>query len=612
MKWGRSLSSGTRLAFLPALAAGLCLTATAQARMETETLPVQAVGFTLATNHLISIGDTNITLALSQGRLPPPFCQSAIKQGDGPALQGPDARIPYFTARFALPIPPENETTNIAALTGMEPGIFTHNHSPGFEILPNGDALAVWFSTPPGQSESAPTTTFIQARLRFGALEWDMPDLFMDFQRHNDQSGLLWREGNKIWFFGGGRGYPSWIPFKIATSTDNGATWKLSLPLLDHEPDRFTPQPITSAFQAPGGSIYFAMDGRGATSFLWRGDPTGAHWHQMPGRTGGRHSVIVPRDDKGDLISIGGKNARVDGWSPENFSTNWGVSWGASAPSPFPPLGSGQRPSLIRLADGNLFFVSDAWLQKADRPPPKGWKYGNGCFVALSTNNGASWRVKPLPVQLPNHQFRTHGTVGYTVARQAPSGVICVLTTETQPCLEYELNEAWIFSDAGDLTPECSGGTIRHYHENYPDGSPRSVWTARICPHGRYLLDDRETDYYPNGRKEHVVTYRNGLKTGTEIFWAPDGAKLWSWRNDLKTHTAVWTHYWPDGRKKMISTWNTEPRARDLDRRFYGRVADGPVRHWNDAGQLTFAGIFTNGIFAGSPAPASETTANQN
>ena len=92
---------------------------------------------------------------------------------------------------------------------------------------------------------------------------------------------------------------------------------------------------------------------------------SGIHWQQMAGRTGGRHSVIVPLDDKGDLLSIGGKNASVNGWSPENFSTNYGATWSKSIPSPFPPLGSAQRPSMIRLADGNLFFVSDAFLHKA-------------------------------------------------------------------------------------------------------------------------------------------------------------------------------------------------------------------------------------------------------
>ena len=42
--------------------------------------------------------------------------------------------------------------------------------------------------------------------------------------------------------------------------------------------------------------------------------------------------------------------------------------------SPFPPLGSAQRPSMIRLADGNLFFTSDAYLHKLMRPPPAGWR----------------------------------------------------------------------------------------------------------------------------------------------------------------------------------------------------------------------------------------------
>ena len=152
----------------------------------------------------------------------------------------------------------------------------------------------------------------------------------------------------------------------------------------------------------------------------------------------------MPLDDQGDLLSIGGKNNSINGWSPENHSTDWGANWSKSVESPFPPLGSAQRPSMIRLADGNLFFVSDAYLIKLNRPPPAGWNSGDGCFVAISTNSGTSWRIKPLPVQLPNHERGTNGTLGYVTARQAPNGVIHVLSTETQPCLHYELNEAWI------------------------------------------------------------------------------------------------------------------------------------------------------------------------
>ncbi|HZI33460.1 MAG TPA: sialidase family protein, partial [Candidatus Binatia bacterium] len=281
---------------------------------------MRAAGFTIGQGEL-NAGTNEIELRLDKSGLPRPFCQSAVKQGAAQATIGPDPKIPYFTVRFALPVPPENATNEIAVLTGMDPAVFTHNHSPGFEILPNGDALAVWFSTPPGESESATTTTFVQARLRYGAEEWDMPELFLDFTNVNDQSGLLWNDGGKIWFFGGGRGVSPWLPFKMATSEDNGATWTLSLPQLDQPAESFTAQPITSAFRGSDGAIYMAMDGDGAHSFLWRSRDNGVHWHDMGGRTGGRHSVIVPLDDQGNLLSIGGKNASVDGWSPENHST---------------------------------------------------------------------------------------------------------------------------------------------------------------------------------------------------------------------------------------------------------------------------------------------------
>lgn len=528
------------------------------------------------------------------------FNQSAIKQDDTIARQGPDPAFPYFTVRFALPIPPENAASNVASLTGIDPAVFTHNHSAGFAILPNGDALAIWFSTPPGESESAPTTTFIQARLRYGAEEWDMPELFMDFKNLNDQSALLWRDGKKLWFFGGGRGLSPWVPFKLAMSTDNGATWALSLPRLDRAAADFTAQPITSAFRSPDGSIYFAMDGAKATSFLWRGTADGDRWHDMGGRTGGRHSAVVPLDDHGRLLSIGGKNSSVNGWSPENISTNWGASWSESRPSPFPPLGGGQRPSLIRLANGHLFFVSDACLLKAGKAPPDGWKFGSDCFVAISNDEGASWRIKPLPVRLPNHESGTHGTVGYVVARQAPNGVIHILTSETQPCLHYELNEAWVFSDAGDIAPESSGGVIRDFSEKYPNGRVRSQWRARICPNGRYLLDGLETDFYENGAKEHEASYASGRKRGTETFWNPAGVKLWTWNHDPERNRSGWTQYWPNGTIKSQSSWATFPQARDLGRNYYGRVADGPACQWDEKGKPVRAVMFTNGIYAGA------------
>ena len=577
----------------------------------TQTIQLRAAGFEMRKENSIEDGTNRLELAI-HGAVPSvlPFNQSAVKQNAEPARLGPNSEKPYFTVRFALPVPPENATNNVAALAGIDPAVFTHNHSPGFEILPNGDALAVWFSTPPGESESSTNTSFIQARLRYGAEEWDLPELFFKTENYNDQSGLLWNDNGTIRFFGGGRGLSDSVPFKMAASTDNGATWTLSLPQLESPANNFTAQPITSAFR--GGPvpllsslnpIYFAMDGDKAKSFLWRSLDNGIHWRDMGGRTGGRHSVIVPLDDKGNLLSIGGKNASVDYWSPENISTNWGATWSASTASPFPPLGSAQRPSFIKLADGNLFFVSDAYLHKAQRPPPDGWKYGNGCFVALSTNSGTSWRIKSLPVQLPNHERGTNGTLGYVTARQAPNGVIHILTTETQPCLHYELNEAWIFSDAGDIAPENSGGVVKKFSEKYPNGKLRSEWSARICPNGRYLLNGKETDFYESGVKQHEVTYASGRKTGEETFWSPDGKILWHWQHDLKNNRAVWTQFWPNGKTKVESRWNTNPQARDLKRNFFGFVADGPAQAWNENGERILIGLFLNGILTDTPPP---------
>jgi antitoxin component YwqK of YwqJK toxin-antitoxin module len=166
----------------------------------------------------------------------------------------------------------------------------------------------------------------------------------------------------------------------------------------------------------------------------------------------------------------------------------------------------------------------------------------------------------------------------------------------TQPCLHYELNEAWVFSNAGDLTPESSGGSIKQFSEKFPNGKVRSQWSARICPGGRYLLEGKETDFYDSGAKQHEVDYASGRKTGAEMFWSPDGKKLWSWSHDLKSQHSVRTQFWPNGKKKVESNWNTKPDARDLRRSFFGLVADGPVQQWNEDGTLKYAGSFGNGV----------------
>ncbi len=525
-----------------------------------------------------------------------PFNQSAVKQTTEQAALGPSDNQPYFTVRFAIPIPPAYTGTDMAAQAGLDKGVYIHSHSPGFEVLPNGDALAIYFSAPAGKSENDTATTFIQARLRYGSEDWDMPEQFIYTEGGNDQSGLLWNDNGKLWFFGGGRYISDYVPFRIATSTDNGATWTFSVPQLEKMATDYTAQPIVNAFRDPSGAIYMASDGTESESFLWCSKDEGKTWYDTGGRTGARHSTIVPLDNNGTLLSIGGKNANIDGWSPMNISTDWGATWSESKPSPFPPLGSVQRPSLIRLQSGNLLFVSDSYMHKKKIAPPAGWKHGNDAFLALSKDNGATWHIKTLPVQLPQRHRPPHGSLGYSTVRQAPNGVIHLLTTANYPPIHYEFNEAWIESDAGELMPESDGGTLQYYSENYADGQLKSEWSARICPNGRYLLHGKQTDYYPDGTKQHEVTYENGRKTGMETFWEANGSKRWIWQRDLNANRGTWTQFWPNGAKKVESSWNLKPQARDLNRQFYGYVADGPATHWDEEGTITATYLFKNGL----------------
>jgi len=517
---------------------------------------------------------------------PLPFNQMAVKQSTAPALLGPDPAKPYFTVRYALPLPPDNDGKENGSLAGVDPGVSEHNHSPGLEIMPNGDALATWFS---GISEYGPGMRTVQARLRHGAEEFDMPELLLHVKGAQNISTLQWREGTTNWLFDGGNGF-----FSVSRSLDSGATWTMSAPRPQFSGSLNASQPITSAFRSPDGAMYVATDGSGPQSGLWRSLDNGLTWNDQGGRTSGRHSTIVPLDQTGRLLSLGGKISDINGYMPQNISTNWGATWEAPTQSPFPKLGANQRPSVWRLANGKLVMVGDATLVHTITPPV-GWPHGIAPYVALSSDNGATWHFKSLPVAL-KHENGKHLTLGYTTVRQAPNGVIHVLTTMTHPCIHYEFNEAWVYSKEGDIAPETGGGRIESYSEKYPGGKPKATWSARICPNGRYLLDGVEIHYYENGKKQWEVTWASGRRTGEETLWAPNGDKFWSWSHDSANNVSTWTHWWSNGRKRLESQWDTNPVARDLPgRHFRGLVANGTARHWDSAGRELGTYRFLNG-----------------
>src|SRR5436190_24292744 len=142
---------------------------------------------------------------------------------------------------------------------------------------------------------------------------------------------------------------------------------------------------------------------------------------------------------------MGGKSSQIDNFMPRAISSDGGRSSTVSK-TPFCWLGSNQRPALIRLASGRLFFAGD--LQNEKGSQPAGFTE-HGAIVALSDDDGETWRTRKLPGTQP-HETPARakqlggGTLGYTVARQAPNGVIHLIATMTEPCLHFEFNEEWI------------------------------------------------------------------------------------------------------------------------------------------------------------------------
>lgn len=524
-----------------------------------------------------------------------PFAQQAVSQRN--AKGNMVTKKPYYRVRMALPIPSCYTPTEQGQHAGLDWGVYAHLHSGALEVLPNGDLLAIYFSTPIGKAEADTSTTFVQARRRYGSDEWDMPELFFATKGGNDQSALLFTDKDTVWFFGGGRDMTDQVPFRICRSTDNGVSWTFSVPQVKEPLKRYTAQPISNAFRNKRGEIFIALDGQGGESFLMKSEDNGVTWTDMGGRTSSRHSTIVPLDDKGTLLSAGGKNNSIDGWNPQNISHNWGETWEEGTKGFIPPLGTAQRPCMIRLKSGALCLVSDSYMHKKKIAPPKGWRMGNDCFAAISYDNGRTWTMRRLPIALPQHHRIQHPSLGYVTMRQGRDGMIHVLTTTNYPGLEIEFNEAWIMEgnhcalEADHNTPDCLDATV--------EGRLKEL--SPFTKSGTFVAEGTHTTRYSNGKKQHEVTYLHGRRIGTETLWRNDGSILWQWKRDIKTNRGVWTQYWPNGKKRIESTWLLLAAPSHMPGiPLNGAIADGPSHHFDKDGNLQQTFIFHNGVEEGT------------
>jgi hypothetical protein len=483
-----------------------------------------------------------------------------------------------------LPTPPENTGREAIDAAGLHPSFRWHNHSPAFEVCPNGDLLLVSYTA--SYREYEPEVSLIASRLRFGADEWDMPASFLAFPNANNHAPLLWTDSGVLHLFWGSPRMQNAFPFQWTSSEDNGATWsEVRFPDFRGDVGPHSRQPINTAFRGHDGTIYVSSDAVGGSSVLWASSDNGRTWHDTGGRSAGRHTTYVMLND-GSILGMGGKNTEIDGYMPKAISRDGGRTWEVEK-SPFCKQASNQRPSILRLQSGRLFFACD--LQERKGFQPEGFPE-RGALVALSDDEGQTWHTKRLVGAQEHESDPPWGaTIGYSVARQAPSGVIHLITTMNSPCLHFEMNEGWILDQVVDEPSDedllqsraTEISDVRNHEERYPDGRTRIAWSAGTGDDGRYLLHGTETWFYPNGRRQREATYSLGRKTGVETYWSSDEEPEWTWEHGDDGHSR-WTQYWPKGRKKAESTW------RDFR-------CDGVATRWDSSGAQIGRASFRDG-----------------
>jgi formylglycine-generating enzyme required for sulfatase activity/antitoxin component YwqK of YwqJK toxin-antitoxin module len=523
-----------------------------------------------------------------------PFVRQCVSQVADIARRPPSDR-PFFRKRRLHPVPPENlpkgQRRRALRAVGLHPSMLDHQHSPGMTVLDNGDVLAVYYSSD-HENEGGPEVSLIASRLRFGAEEWDLPEPFVDFPDANDHAPLLWNDGGELHVFWGNNGLHSATPFNWWSSNDHGATFgPVRFPQTVGAVGGFERQPVNSAFRDEKGAMYLASDS--GSTLLWVSRDGGETWRDSGGRTGARHTTFALLGD-GRILGLGGKSQAFDDTNPRSVSADGGKTWQISA-SVFPPNGSNQRPSLLRLASGRLLFATDFQDKWGTSPE---WNKRRGAHLAYSDDEGASWVVKRLPGAQGHEHAHVFArskatTVGYSVLRQAPNGLIHLITSVTHPDLHFVFNEAWLVSpqvpveDPASLPPFAHGAITQHqrFEERDAKGGLRATWSGGFTTDGHFLLDGPKTHYCAGGQKQWEVTYRRGRKVGAETYWGADQKRLWSWEHG-SDGVNVWTHWYPNGRKKSESSW----------REFQ---CEGVATRWNSEGAVVDRMTFHEGMVVG-------------
>ena len=359
------------------------------------------------------------------------------------------------------------------------PWMFPHNHCPAATWLPNGDLLAIWFST---EDEKDREMTVLSSRLKAGAKEWSKPELFFKIADRNMTGSALYydREEGILYHFNGAEAAGTWqnLSLVFRTSSDNGYTW--SEPKFVNPEHETGNQVIAGTLKTTDGKLIQPCDAtptvRGG-SILHISEDNGNSWHRSDGnmvnavpdfRDGGRghriagiHAGVVELND-GRLLAFGRDNNIVRNGKPMmpcSISDDGGHTWEYSA-SEFPPVSSGQRLVLLRLNEGAIMLVAftDA---RIDYENIKGMEFtsdgstftGYGMYAAVSFDEGKTWPVKKLLTDGKERWLYGGGFTGYfkmdrihaepkgyLAVTQSPDNVIHLFSSS----LHYQFNLSWL------------------------------------------------------------------------------------------------------------------------------------------------------------------------
>jgi formylglycine-generating enzyme required for sulfatase activity len=329
------------------------------------------------------------------------------------------------------------------------PVFISQNHSPSITECPNGDLLAVWFST---MGETDLTTANAASRLRLGAKEWEAASSFWDAMDVNDHAPKIWWDGDKtLYHIVEGRQHGDIL---IRRSTDNGVTWSKAEVMRAHGESASNP------IRTKEGVVAIPFDSAGLSISRDNGrtwSETGRHRRGsediQPGGKGpfiaGIHSPIVELAD-GRLMAFGRLSAeepaqkRFDLKMPVSYSSDLGETWKWDI-SEFPVVSNTQRPAMLRLKEGPIVlcsFTDQARTPKNERIgltfKSTGGDYtGIGLFTAVSYDEGNTWPDRRL---IAPEGKTTADINGYLAITQTRDGGIQLITSKDH----YAFNLAWI------------------------------------------------------------------------------------------------------------------------------------------------------------------------